>query len=101
MKLIPLLAAAALIAVPLSGAPAQTQEPAKAAAKSKSSGSERICKRWMKTGSRISPTRTCKTRAEWDDETFAMRSIINQTQANKRVIEGQLNRDAFRACVRC
>ena len=104
MKLIALLATACLVAVPLSAAPAQTQKPTEAKPQSKSegkAGSERICRRWTKTGTRLGQSRVCKTRAEWDDELFEMRSIINQTQANKRAIEDALGRQAFQNCLRC
>jgi hypothetical protein len=104
MKLIRLLAPACLVAAPLSGALAQTQEPTKAVSETNpqvDAGAKKVCKSWTRTGTRIGQARVCKTQAQWDDEMFEMRSIINQTQGQKRVIDGQLGRDAYQNCLRC
>lgn len=43
----------------------------------------RICKIGGETGTRLGRTRTCKTRAEWDDERLDQRNTLDRAQTKQ------------------
>jgi hypothetical protein len=48
-----------------------------------------ICRNLANTGSRLSRTRVCMTRAQWEDYRRATRQALEQTQSNRRATGGQ------------
>ncbi len=47
-----------------------------------------ICRRFIRTGSLVDSYRTCKTRAEWDRERQAIRSISNSSSSCRLIGDG-------------
>jgi hypothetical protein len=62
---------------------------------------ERICKRWVETGSRLTRTRVCATRAEWQAILEEQQRMVAEHQQNKRTLSSQLERNALEQCLRC
>ena len=49
---------------------------------------ETICRTVANTGSRLSRSRVCMTRAQWDDYRRVTRQALEQTQSNRRSAGG-------------
>ncbi|HEX8257524.1 MAG TPA: hypothetical protein VF589_07810 [Allosphingosinicella sp.] len=98
MKFSALLAASALL---VAGPAAASGKEEIEKANPSNRAAERICKRWIETGSRLTRTRVCATRAEWQAISDEQQKMVAQHQQNKRTIDSQLGRDAYQQCLRC